>query len=108
VLAVAVAAGFASGFLNPILGAVIFERVPRPLMGRVTSLTTSLCWAGIPLGGVVGGLLVSAAGLAPALLACGGAYLVATMLPAVRPQWREIDRRAAPSASPPEHVPAAR
>jgi MFS family permease len=108
VLAVAVAAGFASGFLNPILGAVIFERVPRPLMGRVTSLTTSLCWAGIPLGGVVGGLLVSAAGLAPALLACGGAYLVATMLPAVRPQWREIDRRAAPSASPSEHVPAAR
>jgi len=102
VLAVAVAAGFASGFLNPILGAVIFERVPRPVMGRVTSLTTSLCWAGMPLGGVVGGLLVTAAGLSPALLACGAAYLVATMLPAVRPEWREIDQRRGPSASRPE------
>jgi MFS family permease len=93
VLAVSAAGGFASGFLNPILGAVVFERVPRPLMGRVTSLTTSLSWAGIPLGGVVAGVLVTVAGLAPALLVCGAAYLVATMLPAVRPHWREIDRR---------------
>jgi predicted MFS family arabinose efflux permease len=76
------------------------------MMGRVTSLTTSLCWAGIPLGGVVGGLLVTAFGLAPALLACGAAYLLATMLPAVRPEWREIDRRAAPSASRPDQVAA--
>jgi MFS family permease len=105
VLAVAVAAGFASGFLNPILGAVVFERVPRALMGRVTSLTTSLCWAGMPRGGVVGGLLVTATGLAPALLACGAAYFLATMLPAVRPEWREIDRGRAPAASQPERVP---
>ena len=40
VLALVVVAGFASGFLNPILGAVIFERIPAPLMGRVTSLST--------------------------------------------------------------------
>ena len=40
VLAVAVVGGFASGFLNPILGAVIFERIPAPLVGRVTSLST--------------------------------------------------------------------
>jgi MFS family permease len=106
VLAVSVAAGFASGFLNPILGAVVFERVPRPMMGRVTSLTTSLCWAGIPFGGVVAGVLVTAAGLAPALLACGAAYLLATMLPAVRPEWREIDHRPAAPASRPERVPA--
>jgi MFS family permease len=91
VLAVAVSAGFASGFLNPILGAVLFERIPRPLVGRVTALSTSLCWVGIPLGGVVGGLLVTATGLAPALLACGAAYFVATMLPAVRPAFREMD-----------------
>ncbi|MGH3316118.1 MAG: MFS transporter [Nocardioidaceae bacterium] len=91
VLAVAVSAGFASGFLNPILGAVLFERIPRPLVGRVTALSTSLCWVGIPLGGVVGGLLVTATGLAPGLLACGAAYFLATMLPAVRPAFREMD-----------------
>jgi hypothetical protein len=28
-------AGFASGFLNPIIGAILFERIPRPLLGRV-------------------------------------------------------------------------
>ena len=99
VLAVAVSAGFASGFLNPILGAVVFERVPRPMMGRVTALSTSLCWAGIPLGGVVGGLLVTAAGLAPALLACGAAYFLATMLPAVRPAFREMNRTPEAPAS---------
>lgn len=108
VLAVAVAAGFASGFLNPILGAVVFERIPRPMMGRVTSLTTSLCWLGMPLGGVAGGLLVGAAGLVPALLACATAYLVATMLPAVQPQWREIDRGSPASASRPEPAPMRR
>jgi MFS family permease len=99
VLAVAVSAGFASGFLNPILGAVLFERIPRPLVGRVTALSTSLCWVGIPLGGVVGGLLVTATGLAPALIACGAAYFLATMLPAVRPTFREMDHTPQDSAS---------
>jgi MFS family permease len=99
VLAVAVSAGFASGFLNPILGAVLFERIPRPLVGRVTALSTSLCWVGIPLGGVVGGLLVTATGLAPALLACGAAYFLATMLPAVRPAFREMDHTPEAPAS---------
>jgi MFS family permease len=93
VLAVAVVGGFASGFLNPILGAVIYERIPEPLVGRVTSLNTSLCWAGIPFGGLVGGLLVAGLGLSPALVVVGVAYLAATMLPVLQPQWRRIDER---------------
>lgn len=99
VLAVTVASGFASGFINPILGAVTYERIPRPLMGRVTSLNNSLCWATIPFGGIVGGGLVVGIGLAPALLVVGGAYLAATMLPAVLPSWRQIERRPAPAAA---------
>ena len=102
VLAVAVVGGFASGFLNPILGAVIYERIPEPLMGRVTSLNTSLCWAGIPFGGVLGGLLVAGLGLSPALVVVGVAYLAATMLPVLQPQWRRIDERRPV----PERVPA--
>jgi MFS family permease len=98
VLGVAVAGGFAAGFINPVLGAVVFERIPAPLVGRVTSLTTALCWAGIPLGGLVGGLLVGTAGLAPALLLVGGAYLLATLLPAVQPRFRRLDAAPAPSA----------
>lgn len=93
VLAVAVLGGFASGFLNPILGAVVFERVPGHLIGRVDSLSTAACFALMPLGGLVGGFLVGGVGLAPALLVCGVAYLVVTLLPAVDPRWRELDRR---------------
>jgi MFS family permease len=92
-LAFCVVAGFCSGFLNPILGAVLYERVPAPLMGRVTSLSSACCFALMPLGGLVGGFLVGGAGLRVALLVCGLAYFVATMLPAVDPRWRGMDRR---------------
>ena len=93
VLAVMVAGGFASGFINPVLGAVIFERIPDPLVGRVSALNTALCWSLIPLGGVVGGLLIGSAGLTAAMLACGTAYFAVTMLPALQPRWRELDQR---------------
>ena len=99
ILATAVIGGFACGFINPILGAVLFERIPSHLLGRVSSLNTALCWAGIPFGGLVGGAAVAAAGLTPALLVLGGAYFAATMLPAVQPSWRQLDER-------PPHDPA--
>lgn len=100
IVAVFAIGGFASGFLNPVLGAVIFERIPEPLVGRVSSLTTAMCFALMPLGGLLGGVLVESGGLAVALLATGLAYLVVTMLPAVDPRWREMDRRT-PSATEP-------
>jgi predicted MFS family arabinose efflux permease len=93
VLAVGVASGFASGFINPVLGAVTFERIPAPMMGRVSSLNSALCWSLIPFGGVVGGALVASYGLSPALLVVGAAYFAATMLPALQPRWRELDQR---------------
>ncbi|SDC36115.1 MFS transporter [Nocardioides lianchengensis] len=93
VLAVSVASGFAAGFLNPVLGAVIFERIPEPLVGRVSSLTTAMCFALMPLGGLLAGVLVGGIGLAPALVAVGVAYLAVTMLPALDPRWRELDSR---------------
>jgi len=98
VLAVCVAGGFAAGFLNPILGAVMYERIPEPLMGRVTSLNTAMCFALMPFGGLLGGLLVAGVGLSPALLIVGAAYFAVTMLPAVDRRWREIDVR--PEAAP--------
>jgi len=97
ILAFCVVAGFASGFLNPILGAVIYERVPEHLIGRVSSLSTACCFALMPLGGLVGGFLVGGAGLGVAMLVCGAAYFAVTMLPAVDPRWREIDRRPEPA-----------
>ncbi|MEU8548507.1 MFS transporter [Streptomyces roseoverticillatus] len=92
VLAVFAVSGFGGGFLNPILGAVSFERVPRGLLGRVRALGDSLAWAGIPLGGLLAGLAVTSAGLAPVLLAGGALYFLTTNLAGLRPEWREMDR----------------
>ncbi|MEV0597652.1 hypothetical protein [Nonomuraea cavernae] len=91
-LAVFAMSGFSGGFLNPILGAVSYERVPRHLLGRVNALKDAQAWAGIPLGGLLGGMAVAAAGLAPVLLACGAAYALTTNLAGLRPEWREMDR----------------
>ncbi|ASS56676.1 MULTISPECIES: MFS transporter [Rhizobium] len=81
-------AGFASGFLNPILSAVIFERIPKPLTGRVTAMNAALCFALIPFGGLVGGALISMIGLAAALSLTGLAYLAATLFPLALKSFR--------------------
>ncbi|ARF64641.1 MULTISPECIES: MFS transporter [Streptomyces] len=92
VLAVFAVSGFGAGFINPVLGAVLVERVPRGMLGRVNALGDSLAWSGIPLGGLLAGAAVTAAGLTPVLLVCGAAYLLTTTLSGLRPEWREMDR----------------
>ena len=105
VVAVLLVGGVASGFLNPILGAVFFERIPEPLVGRVSSLSTSVCFALMPLGGLLGGVLIAGIGLSPAFLLVGVAYFAATMAPAVFPSFRDMDRRPATAAPATSRVP---
>jgi MFS family permease len=105
ILAVAVLSGFTGGFINPVLGAVVFERIPADLVGRVGSLSSAMCFALMPLGGLLGGLLVTGFGLPLALAACGAAYFLVTMAPALDPHWREMDRRPAPSLADEGRVP---
>ncbi|WP_081903543.1 MFS transporter [Microbispora rosea] len=92
VLAVFAVSGAGGGFLNPILGAIAFERVPHALRGRVNALGDAMAWAGIPLGGLIAGAAVAWSGLAPVLLVAGAAYFLTTNLAALLPQWREMDR----------------
>ncbi len=92
ILAMCVVGGCASGFLNPVLGAVQFERIPPELVGRVTALNGAICWSLMPLGGILGGLVVSGIGLDPALLVVGLCYFAATMAPAFLPAFRGMDR----------------
>jgi MFS family permease len=92
VLAVFAVSGFGAGFINPVMGAVLVERVPRRMLGRVNALGDSLAWAGIPLGGLLAGAAVTAVGLVPVLLACGTAYFLTTNLAGLRPEWHEMDR----------------
>lgn len=113
VLAVFAVSGFGVGFINPILGAIAFERVPRRLLGRVNALGDSIAWSGIPFGGLLAGLAIASVGLAPALIAGGALYFLTTNVAGLRPEWREMDRLRGTSrpveagAQPPEHQPPA-
>ncbi|MBX4997317.1 MFS transporter [Rhizobium lentis] len=95
VFATLAVAGFASGFLNPILSAVIFERIPKPLAGRVTAMNAALCFALIPFGGLVGGALIGGIGLAAALFVTGLAYLCATLAPLALKSFRGFEKALA-------------
>ncbi|HEX2773193.1 MAG TPA: MFS transporter [Micromonosporaceae bacterium] len=105
VYAVSFLGGLGAAALNPILGAVLYERVPEPLHARVFGMSLALSWAGIPLGGLVGGLLVQWLGLTSALLVLAALYLGATLLPFVDRTWRRLDDRPAkPAAAEPAVV----
>jgi MFS family permease len=100
VLSVSAVGGLGSGFINPIIGAVMYERIPDELLGRVKTLTNSLAWSGIPFGGLVGAGLIATTGLSGALWIVGGCYLVAIVVPGLRPEWSQM-RRPSPSAAEP-------
>jgi MFS family permease len=94
VLVVFVLGGFAAGGINPILGAVEYERVPRHLQARVLGALGALAWAGIPVGALAGGIAVEHLGLRTSLAIAGLLYLVTTLSPFVFPAWRAMDRDA--------------
>jgi MFS family permease len=100
VLVVSLIAGLGAGGINPILGAVQFERVPRRLQIRVLGVVNATAWAGMPVGGLAGGALTEALGIRPALLIAGLAYLVTTLSPFVFPAWRDMDRAERPVPEP--------
>lgn len=89
--------GVVCAAINPILAAVAYERIPRHLQARVLGLLRATSWAGIPIGGLLGGVLVEVIGLTAALLLIGGLYLAVTLVPLVKPTWRALD---APSRTP--------
>lgn len=84
--------GLGSGFINPIIGAIRYERIPEAMLGRVSTLIRSLAWSGIPFGGLVGSLVITLGGVPGAMLIVGGAYFLCTLLPGIRPEWAEMNR----------------
>jgi predicted MFS family arabinose efflux permease len=85
-----------SGNLNPVIGAVSYERIPPGLRARVLGVIRSTAWLGLPFGALAGGYATEAWGLTAALWAFGAAYLVTTLAPFVFPTWRQLDRRPQP------------
>ncbi len=89
---VALVAGIAGGVLNPIFGAVAYERIPPNLQTRVFGVIQGSAWAGTALGPLLGGVVASRAGLTPALILCGAAMFAVTTCPLLFPVWRGMDR----------------
>lgn len=92
VLAVFLIGGVGAGSINPILGAVEYERVPRQLQARVLGALGAVAWVGIPFGSLPGGVVVSRIGLTAALWMAGALYGLTTLMPFVFPVWRGMER----------------
>lgn len=88
VLAVHVVVGFGSGFVNPVAGAVVFERSPKGMLGRVRGVLTAVAWAGMPFGGLLAGGAIAVMGLSGSLFLFAGVYLVAALVPGIVKDWR--------------------
>ena len=90
-IAALVFAGFAAGPINPLLFTVQTEIVPAELRGRVFGAIRAGAWAAIPLGILLGGLLVSAIGAPATFLVMG--VLLATVVGYgfLNPAFREMD-----------------
>ena len=97
-LAVAVAAmamaGLGAGPLNPIIDTVLYERVPTDMRGRVFGLVTAVAWIALPLGLLLGGLVLQAIGVRATLLVTGGLYLATTLTLFFNPAIKEMDEPA--------------
>jgi MFS family permease len=93
-MATAFATGVGVAALNPILSAVMYERVPMRLQSRVNGLGTALAYAGMPIGALLGGW-VGGIGTRFGLFLTGALYLLATLAPLFGRFWHEMDVRPA-------------
>jgi len=89
-------AGLAAGALNPILGAVEFERVPENMRGRVFGLTNAGAWSGVPIGALLGGIAVDTIGFGLAFGIAAVAYTLVTLTPLTGGAWRQMERSPHP------------
>jgi len=86
-----------AGPLNPIIGAVEFERIPSHLRGRVFGAITSGAWVAMPLGMLLGGVLTENLGTYVMLIGLAIIYFFTTLSMAFIPAMKEMNRR--PQAS---------
>jgi MFS family permease len=83
-------AGLSAGSINPMLDALLYEKIPRNMRARVLGALTTGVTAGMPIGSVLGALVVSAAGLLPALICVAVTYGVVTLAPLVGRSWKSM------------------
>jgi MFS family permease len=84
-------AGLFAGSINPLLDALLYEKIPRNMRARVFGALTTGVTAGMPLGSVLGALVVSGAGLLPALICVAVIYGLVTLAPLVGRSWKSME-----------------
>jgi MFS family permease len=82
-----------AGPLNPILGAVEFERIPADMRGRVFGAMTAGAWLAMPLGMLLGGVFTEKLGTSPMLIFLGVTYFLTTLSMAFIPAMKEMNRK---------------
>jgi len=78
--------------INPIIGAVEFERIPENMRGRVFGAITAGAWIAMPLGMLLGGVFTEKLGVNTMLVFLGAAYLIFTLSMAFIPAMKEMNR----------------
>ncbi len=68
-----------AGPLNPILGAVEYERIPKNMRGRVGGAIGAGAWSAMPIGMLIGGVFTEQWGAIPMLIGIGIIYMITTV-----------------------------
>jgi MFS family permease len=82
-----------AGPLNPIIGAIEFERIPHNMRGRVFGAITAGAWIAMPLGMLLGGVLTDRLGTFVMMIGMAIAYFLTTLSMAFIPAMKEMNRK---------------
>lgn len=101
ILIVSALCGVSQAAIRPILGAILYARVPVELQNRVFGMVTAVTGSSLAFGGTVAGLAVIGLGLQPAIILSGSLCLVVTLVPLLRYRASTHEpRTAAPAPIP--------
>jgi predicted MFS family arabinose efflux permease len=84
VLVVSVLCGVTQAAFRPILGAMLYARVPVELQNRVFGMVTAVSGSSLAFGATLAGLTVAGLGLQPAIVLSGSLCLAVTAIPLLR------------------------
>lgn len=97
VLVVSALCGVTQAAIRPILGAMLYARVPVELQNRVFGMVTAITGSSLAFGGTLAGLAVAGFGLRPAILVSGTLCLLVTVIPLLRYRAGKDEQLAATS-----------
>ena len=92
-IVVSLVCSIGAGPLNPIIGAIEFERIPTHMRGRVFGAITAGAWLAMPLGMLLGGILTDKLGTFIMMIGLAITFLITTLSMAFIPAMKEMNRK---------------